>query len=134
MVAEQECGVCAADHDDRVVPLHSYKMIATLQHTLAGYPDSPQRNPLLLRVDHNAGHGGGERIACRLIASPPARACLAALLRQRAVSGAALTRATARCSQGCAQALGSCMSGPGAPVSRPQNSLLNSTSISRVSR
>ncbi|CAK0747901.1 hypothetical protein CVIRNUC_001798 [Coccomyxa viridis] len=49
-----------ADHDDRVVPLHSYKMIATLQHTLAGYPDSPQRNPLLLRVDHNAGHGGGK--------------------------------------------------------------------------
>ena len=46
-----------------MVPLHSYKMIATLQHTLAGDPDSPQRNPLLLRVDHNAGHGGGECIA-----------------------------------------------------------------------
>lgn len=44
-----------------MVPLHSYKFAATLQHVLAGYPDSPQRNPLLLRVDHNAGHGGGER-------------------------------------------------------------------------
>lgn len=52
----------AADHDDRVVPLHSYKFIATLQHVLAGYPDSPQRNPLLLRVDSKAGHGGGEKL------------------------------------------------------------------------
>ena len=56
-----------ADHDDRVVPLHSYKFLATLQHTLAGYPGSPQRNPLLLRVDTNAGHGGG---------GPPAPAAL----------------------------------------------------------
>ena len=42
-----------------MVPLHSYKFLATLQHTLAGYAGSPQRNPLLLRVDTNAGHGGG---------------------------------------------------------------------------
>ena len=91
--------MCAADHDDRVVPLHSYKMIAMLQHTLAGYPDSPQRNPLLLRVDHNAGHGGGER--CRPVASPHARACLAALSFQRAVAGPASTCATARCHQSC---------------------------------
>ncbi len=60
-----------ADHDDRVVPLHSYKFLATLQHTLAGYPGSPQRNPLILRVDVNAGHGGGAlaqtRSPCPLI-------------------------------------------------------------------
>ena len=82
-----------------MVPLHSYKMIATLQHTLAGYPDSPQRNPLLLRVDHNAGHGGGER--CRPVASPHARACLAVLSFQRAIAGPALTCATAPCLQSC---------------------------------
>lgn len=41
--------------DDRVVPLHSYKLIATLQHTL---PNNP--NPLLIRVDKKAGHGAGK--------------------------------------------------------------------------
>ncbi|KAH8092482.1 prolyl oligopeptidase [Cristinia sonorae] len=44
-----------ADHDDRVVPLHSFKFAATLQHTL---PHNP--NPLLLRVDKKAGHGAGK--------------------------------------------------------------------------
>lgn len=41
------------DHDDRVVPLHSYKLIAELQHTLAAADPaaSAQRNPLLIRVD-----------------------------------------------------------------------------------
>ena len=51
------------DHDDRVPPLHSYKLAATLQHALAGSPDSPQRNPLLLRVETRAGHGAGKPTA-----------------------------------------------------------------------
>jgi len=38
------------DHDDRVVPLHSYKLIAELQHTL-GQSDTLQRNPLIIRID-----------------------------------------------------------------------------------
>lgn len=42
----------AGDHDDRVVPLHSFKHIATLQHELAD-----NKNPLLLRVQLKAGHG-----------------------------------------------------------------------------
>lgn len=49
----------AGDHDDRVVPLHSHKLTATLQHVLAGGPDAPQRNPLLTRVEVRAGHGAG---------------------------------------------------------------------------
>ena len=48
-----------------MVPLHSYKFISTLQHVLAGYQGSPQRNPLLLHVESRAGHGGGA--ACRVL-------------------------------------------------------------------
>ncbi|TFL05465.1 prolyl oligopeptidase [Pterulicium gracile] len=50
-----------ADHDDRVVPLHSFKYAATLQHTL---PDNP--NPLLIRIDLKAGHGAGKSTEKRI--------------------------------------------------------------------
>lgn len=52
--------ILTGDHDDRVPPLHSYKLAATLQHVLAGNSSSPQRNPLLLRVETRAGHGAGK--------------------------------------------------------------------------
>jgi hypothetical protein len=48
--------------DDRVVPMHSFKHAATLQHTL---PHNP--HPLLLRVDKKAGHGGGKSTEKRYI-------------------------------------------------------------------
>ncbi|KAK9792686.1 hypothetical protein WJX73_000704 [Symbiochloris irregularis] len=51
----------SGDHDDRVVPLHTHKLLATLQHTLAGSGrDSLQRNPLLARYETKAGHGAGK--------------------------------------------------------------------------
>ncbi|MBR6180187.1 MAG: S9 family peptidase [Prevotella sp.] len=46
--------VTTADHDDRVVPAHSFKFAATLQACQAG--DAP----VLIRIDSKAGHGGGK--------------------------------------------------------------------------
>ncbi|WP_255373538.1 prolyl oligopeptidase family protein [Chitinophaga sp. CF118] len=46
--------VTTADHDDRVVPAHSFKFAATLQEANAG------PNPTLIRIDTQAGHGAGK--------------------------------------------------------------------------
>jgi prolyl oligopeptidase len=46
--------VTTGDHDDRVVPAHSFKFIATLQEKQKG------SNPVLVRIDTNAGHGAGK--------------------------------------------------------------------------
>ena len=43
--------ITTADHDDRVVPAHSFKYAAALQHAQAG------DNPVLIRVDTKSGHG-----------------------------------------------------------------------------
>ena len=49
--------VTTADHDDRVVPAHSFKFAATLQACNAG------PKPALIRIDTKAGHGGGKPMA-----------------------------------------------------------------------
>lgn len=46
--------VTTADHDDRVVPAHSFKFAARLQE----YGD--KSTPLLIRIEKNAGHGAGK--------------------------------------------------------------------------
>ncbi len=43
--------ITTADHDDRVVPAHSFKYAATLQEKHKG------KNPVLIRIDTNSGHG-----------------------------------------------------------------------------
>ncbi|CAN6461909.1 unnamed protein product [Victoria cruziana] len=49
-----------ADHDDRVVPLHSLKLLATMQHVLCtSLEKSPQTNPIIGRIDRKSGHGAG---------------------------------------------------------------------------
>ncbi|PHT51477.1 Prolyl endopeptidase [Capsicum baccatum] len=49
-----------ADHDDRVVPLHSLKLLATMQYVLCPSEEkSPQSNPIIGRIERKAGHGCG---------------------------------------------------------------------------
>lgn len=47
-----------ADHDDRVSPLHTYKMVAALQEVAGRSPF--QQRPLIARIDRDAGHGAGK--------------------------------------------------------------------------
>ena len=49
--------VTTGDHDDRVVPAHSFKYAATLQAANTG------NAPKLIRIDTKAGHGGGKPVA-----------------------------------------------------------------------
>jgi prolyl oligopeptidase len=49
--------VTTADHDDRVVPAHSFKFAARLQAAHGG------DNPVLIRIEENAGHGAGKPTA-----------------------------------------------------------------------
>jgi prolyl oligopeptidase len=46
--------ITTGDHDDRVVPAHSFKFAATMQEKQQG------KEPILIRIDKNAGHGAGK--------------------------------------------------------------------------
>ena len=52
--------ITTGDHDDRVVPAHSFKFAAELQHCHKG------KNPVLIRIDTNAGHGAGKPTSKRI--------------------------------------------------------------------
>ena len=49
--------ILTGDHDDRVVPAHSFKFAAELQDKQAG------TNPVLIRIETNAGHGAGTPVS-----------------------------------------------------------------------
>lgn len=49
--------ITTGDHDDRVVPAHSFKFAAELQEKQAG------NNPVLIRIETNAGHGAGTPVS-----------------------------------------------------------------------
>jgi prolyl oligopeptidase len=46
--------IMTADHDDRVVPAHSFKFAAAMQAAQQG------KNPVLIRIETKAGHGAGK--------------------------------------------------------------------------
>ncbi|MFV7234050.1 prolyl oligopeptidase family serine peptidase [Flavobacterium sp. ZB4R12] len=52
--------ITTGDHDDRVVPAHSFKFAAELQEKQTGI------NPTLIRIDINAGHGAGKSVAATI--------------------------------------------------------------------
>ncbi|MEN2414267.1 prolyl oligopeptidase family serine peptidase [Flavobacterium mesophilum] len=52
--------VTTGDHDDRVVPAHSFKFASELQEKQAG------ENPVLIRIDVKAGHGAGKSVAATI--------------------------------------------------------------------
>ncbi len=70
--------VLTADHDDRVVPSHSYKFVAAVQAAQAG------PRPILARIDVRAGHGAGKPTG-KLIDEAADK--LAFLVRELAVEG-----------------------------------------------
>ena len=52
--------ILTGDHDDRVVPSHSFKFAAELQNKQQG------ENPILIRIETNAGHGSGTPISKKI--------------------------------------------------------------------
>ncbi|SDW00388.1 prolyl oligopeptidase [Flavobacterium degerlachei] len=52
--------VTTGDHDDRVVPAHSFKFAAELQEKQTG------NNPTLIRIDVKAGHGAGKSVSATI--------------------------------------------------------------------
>ncbi len=52
--------VTTGDHDDRVVPAHSFKFAANLQEKQVG------ENPVLIRIDVKSGHGAGKSVAATI--------------------------------------------------------------------
>lgn len=58
--------VTTADHDDRVVPAHSFKFAAALQASGARDGKVDAERPLMIRIETRAGHGAGKPTAKRI--------------------------------------------------------------------
>ena len=70
--------ITTADHDDRVVPAHSFKYAATLQRAQAG------KAPILIRIETSAGHGAGTPTSKRVETDADILAFLSAALGMEA--------------------------------------------------
>ena len=69
--------ITTADHDDRVFPAHSFKYAAALQAAQAG------PNPILIRIETRAGHGGGMPLSKRVELTTDEYAFLARTLKMQ---------------------------------------------------
>ena len=69
--------VTTADHDDRVVPGHSFKFAAQLQYCHQG------KNPVLIRIEESAGHGAGTPTSKRIDAAADVFAFLTEVLKNK---------------------------------------------------
>jgi prolyl oligopeptidase len=59
--------VITGDHDDRVVPAHSFKFISEVQYKSAYCNDMQgNENPLMIRIDTKGGHGSGKPLAMQI--------------------------------------------------------------------
>ncbi|MEO1088301.1 MAG: prolyl oligopeptidase family serine peptidase, partial [Acidobacteriota bacterium] len=54
----------AASHDDRVDPMHARKFVAAVQ-----WASSSEDRPVLMRLERNAGHGGGDMVEKRVLSN-----------------------------------------------------------------
>jgi prolyl oligopeptidase len=67
--------ITTADHDDRVVPAHSFKFAAALQQANSG------PYPTLIRIETRAGHGGGKPVSKRIEEAADAISFLLGVMR-----------------------------------------------------
>jgi prolyl oligopeptidase len=58
--------ITTADHDDRVFPAHSFKFAAAMQAAVSQRNDEADPNPVLIRIETRAGHGGGMPLSKRV--------------------------------------------------------------------
>ena len=80
--------VTTADHDDRVVPGHSFKFAAALQAAAAPSGALDAARPLLIRIETRAGHGAGKPTQKRIEEAADRWAFLVRALGMKPVPGA----------------------------------------------
>ena len=82
--------IMTADHDDRVVPAHSFKFAAALQAAQGG------PGPVLIRIDTKAGHGAGKPTTKRIAAATDMLAFMVRVLGVQVPAVFSKTRAPAK--------------------------------------
>jgi prolyl oligopeptidase len=82
--------ITTADHDDRVVPAHSFKFAAALQR------DNDGTHPTLIRIETRAGHGGGKPVSKKIEEASDELSFLFNALRGTEGSGGGIPKTSGR--------------------------------------